>query len=39
MSYKIELVVKKDPLIQSEANKSSIKNLFNDLIDKMEGFN
>ena len=39
VSYKIELVVKKDPLIQSEANKSSIKNLFNDLIDKMEGFN
>ena len=39
MSYKIELVVKKDPLIQSEANKWSIKDLFNDLIDEMEGFN
>ena len=31
MSYKVELVVKKDLLIQLEASKSSIKDLFNDL--------
>ena len=31
MSYKVELAEKKDPLIQLEANESSIKDLFNDL--------
>ena len=31
MSYKVELVVKKDLLIELEASKSSIKDLFNDL--------
>ena len=33
MWCKVELVEKKDPLIHLEASKSSIKNLFNDLLD------
>ena len=31
MSYKVETVKKKDPVVQLEASKSSIKELFNDL--------
>ena len=31
MSYKVEIVKKKDPVVQLEARKSSIKELFNDL--------
>ena len=38
MSYKVELVEKKAPLIQLEASKSSIKDLFNDLLDETKGF-
>ena len=38
MSYKNELVEKKDPLIQLEASKSSIKDLFDDLLDETKGF-
>ena len=38
MSYKVELVEKKAPLIQLEASKSSIKDLFNDLLDESKGF-
>ena len=38
MSYKVELVEKKHPLIQLEASKSNIKNLFNDLLDETKGF-
>ena len=38
MSYKVELVEKKDPLIQLEASKSSIKDSFNDLLDETKGF-
>ena len=38
MSCKVELVEKKDPLIQLEASKSSIKDLFNDLLDESKGF-
>ena len=38
MSYKVKLVEKKDPLIQLEASKSSIKDLFNDLLDETKGF-
>ena len=34
MSYKVEIVDKKDPIKQLEASKSSIKNLFNDLLDE-----
>ena len=38
MSYKVELVQKKDPLIQLETSKSSIKDLSNDLLDETKGF-
>ena len=38
MSYRVELVEKKDPLIQLEASKTSIKDLFNDLFDETKGF-
>ena len=38
MSYKVKLVEKKDPLIQLEASKSNIKDLFNRLLDETEGF-
>ena len=34
MSYKVEIIDKKDPLAQLEASKSSIKDLFNDLLDE-----
>ena len=38
MSYKVELVEKKDSLIQLEASKSSIKDFFNDLLDETISF-
>ena len=38
MSYKVEIIEKKDPIVQLEASKLSIKNLFNDLLDKLKGF-
>ena len=38
VSYKVELVETKDPLIQLEASKSSIKDLFNELLDETKGF-
>ena len=38
MSYKLETVEKKDPLIHLEASKTSIKDLFKDLLDKTKGF-
>ena len=38
MSYKVELVEKKDPIKQLEASKSSIKDLFNDLLNETKGF-
>ena len=38
MSYKIELVEKKDPIKQLEASKSSIKDLFSDLLNETKGF-
>ena len=38
MSYKIEIINKKYPLAQLEASKSSIKDLFNDLLDEKEDF-
>ena len=38
MLHKVELVEKKDPLIQLEASKSSIKDLLNDLLDETKGF-
>ena len=38
ISYKIELVEKKDPINQLEASKSSIKDLFSHLLNKTKGF-
>ena len=37
-SYKVEIVDHKDPLVQLEASKSSIKHLFKDLLNEMKGF-
>ena len=34
MSYKVEIINKKDPLAQLEASKSSIKYLFNEPLDE-----
>ena len=38
MSYKVEIVDKKDLIVQLEASKSSIKDLFNDLLNKTRDF-
>ena len=39
MSYKVELVERKDPTEQLEATKSGIKSLFNDLLNETKTFN
>ena len=36
-SYKVEIVDKKDLIVQLEANKSSIKDFFNDLLNETKG--
>ena len=38
MSYKVELVKKKDPIKQLEASKSHIEDLFSDLLNEAKGF-
>ena len=38
MSYKVEIVEKKDPVVQLEASKLSIKNLFNNLLNEIKSF-
>ena len=38
MSYKVELIEKKDPIKQLEASKSSIKYLFSNLLNETKGF-
>ena len=38
MSYKVEIIEKKDPIVQLEASKSSIKDLFSDLLNETKGF-
>ena len=38
MSYKVETIERKDRIIQLEAGKSSIKDLFNDLLNETKGF-
>ena len=35
---KLKLLIKKDSLVQLQASKSSIKDLFNDLLNEMKGF-
>ena len=37
-SYKVEIIERKDPIIQLEASKSSIKDLFSDLLNETKGF-
>ena len=37
-SYKVEIIESKDPLAQLEASKSSIKDLFKDLLNEIKGF-
>ena len=38
MSYEVEIVDKKDLIVQLEASKWSIKDLFNDLVNETKGF-
>ena len=38
MSYKVEIIERKDPTVQLEASKSSIKDLLNDLLNETKGF-
>ena len=37
VSYKVEIIEKKDPFLQLEASNLSIKDLFNDLLNKLKG--
>ena len=37
-SYKVEIVERKDPILQLEASKLSTKDLLSDLINKIKGF-
>ena len=37
-SYEIDIIDSKDPLVQLEASKSRIKNMFKDLLDEIKGF-
>ena len=37
-SYKVEIVERKDPIVQLEASKLSTKGLFSDLTNKIKGF-
>ena len=38
MSYKVEIIEKKDPINQLEASKLSVKDLFSDLLNKTKGY-
>ena len=38
MSYKDKIIERKDPIAQLEASKSSIKDLFSDLLNETKGF-
>ena len=38
VSYKVEIIEKKDSITQLEASKSSIKDLFSDLLNEAKGF-
>ena len=38
MSYKVEIIEKKDPIKQLGASKSSIKDLFSELLNETKGF-
>ena len=38
MSYKVKILDRKDPIVQLEASKSSIKDFFSDLLSETKGF-
>ena len=38
MSYNVEIAERKDPIVQLEASKLSIENLFSNLINEIKGF-
>ena len=38
MSYRVEIIETKDPTVQLEANKLSIKDLFSTLLNETKGF-
>ena len=38
VSYKVEIIEKNNPIVQLEASKSSIKNLFSDPLNETKGF-
>ena len=38
MSNKVHIIEKKDPIVKLEGSKSSIKDLFNDLLNETKGF-
>ena len=38
MSYKVEIIERKDPIVQLEASKLSIKGLFSDLLNETKDF-
>ena len=38
MSYKVKITEKKDRILQLEASKSSIKDMFSDLLNETKGF-
>ena len=37
-TYKVKIIEEKDPIAQLQASKSSIKDLFNDLVNKTKGY-
>ena len=37
-SYKVEIVERKDPIVQLKASKLSIEDLFSNLVNEMKGF-
>ena len=38
MSYKVEIIEKKDPIRLVEASKSNMKDFFSDLLNEKKGF-
>ena len=38
MPYKVKIIERKNPIVQLEASKSSIKDLFSDLLNETKGF-
>ena len=38
MNYKVRITEKKDRILQLEASKSSIKDMFSDLLNETKGF-